>query len=61
MPSGLMCIECRFVKENEGILKILKAKTHIGQVREIVGGKSSSFTPPLFEYFSISHTSLEYK
>ena len=29
----------------------------MGQGREIVGGKSSSFTPPPFEYSSINHTS----
>ena len=28
---------------------------------EIVGGRSSSFTPPSFEYSSINHTSSEYK
>ena len=33
----------------------------MGQGREIVGGKSSSFTPPSFEYSSINHTSTEYK
>jgi len=49
------------VKENQGILARLKAETQMGQGREIVGGKSSSFTPPSFEYSSINHTSLEYK
>ena len=39
----------------------LKAETRIGQGREIVGGKFSSFTPPSFEYSSINHTSSEYK
>ena len=33
----------------------------MGQGRDIVGGKSSSFTPPSFEYSSINHTSSEYK
>ena len=33
----------------------------MGQGIEIVGGKSSSFTPPSFEYSSINHTSSEYK
>ena len=61
MPSGLTCIECRFVRENQGILAILRAENRMGQVREIVGGKSSSFTPPSFEYSSINHTSSEYK
>ena len=56
-----MCIECRFVRENQGILARLKAKTQMGQGIEILGGKSSSFTPPSFEYSSINHTSLEYK
>lgn len=56
MPSGLMCIECRFVRENQGILARLKAETRMGQGREIVADKSSSF-----EYSSINHTSLEYK
>ena len=31
------------------------------QGREIVGGRSSSFTPPSFKYSSINHTSSEYK
>jgi len=33
----------------------------MGQGREIVGGKSFSFTPPSFKYSSINHTSSEYK
>ena len=33
----------------------------MGQGRDIVGGKSSSLTPPSFEYSSINYTSLEYK
>ena len=33
----------------------------MGQGREIVGGKSSSFTPPSFKYSSINHTISEYK
>ena len=61
MPSGLVCIECKFVRENQGILARLKAETWMGQGREIVGGKSSWFTPPSFEYPSINHTSSEYK
>ena len=61
MPSGLMCIECRFVREKQGILARLRDDTQMGQGREIVGGKSSSFTPPSFRYSSINHTSLEYK
>ena len=61
MPSGLMCIKCRFVRESQGILARLKAKTQMGQGREIVGGISSSFTPSSFEYSSINHTSSEYK
>ena len=60
MPSGLMCIKCRSVRENQGILARLKAETQTGQGREIVGGKSSSFNPPSFEYSSINHTSSEY-
>lgn len=39
----------------------LKVETRMGQGRDIVGGKSSSFTPPSFEYSSINHTSSEYK
>ena len=61
MPSGLMCIECRFVRENQGLLAILRVEIQMGQGREILGGKSSSFTPPSFEYSSINHTSLKYK
>jgi len=61
MPSGLMCIECGFVRENQGILARLKDETRMGQGIEIVGGKPSSFTPPSFEYSSINHTSSEYK
>jgi len=61
MPSGLICIECKFVRENQGILARLRAETRMGQGREIVGGKSSSFTSPSFEYSSINHTSSEYK
>ena len=33
----------------------------MGQGRDIVGGKSSSFNPLSFEYSSINHTSSEYK
>ena len=33
----------------------------MGQGREVVGGKSSSFTPPSFKYSSINHTNSEYK
>ena len=33
----------------------------MGQGIEIVGGKSSSFTPPSFKYYSINHTSSKYK
>jgi len=61
MPIGLMCIECRFERENQGILAILKAKTRMEQGREIIRGKPSSFTPPSFKYSSINHTSSEYK
>jgi len=61
MPSGLMCIGCRFVRENKGILARLKAETWMVQGKDIVGGKSFSFTPPSFEYSSINHTSSEYK
>jgi len=61
MPSGLMCIECNFVRENQRILARLRSKTWMGQGREIVGGKSSSFTTPSFEYSSINHTSSNYK
>ena len=56
MPSGLMCIECRFVRENQGILARLRVETRMRQGIEIIGGKSSSF-----EYSSINHTSSEYK
>ena len=61
MPSGLICIECRFGRENQGILAILRFETRMGQEREIVGGKSSSFTPPPFEYSSINPTNSECK
>ena len=61
MPSGIICIECRFVRENKGILARLNVETLMGQGREIVGGKSSSFTPPSFKYSSINHTRSEYK
>lgn len=61
MPSELICIECRFGRENGGILVRLRFETRIGQGREIVGGKSSSFTPPPFEYSSINPTSSECK
>ena len=33
----------------------------MGQGREIVGGKSFSFTPPSFKYSPINHTSSEDK
>jgi len=49
------------VRENQEILGRLKVETRMGQGREIVGGKSSSFTPSSFEYSSINHTILEYK
>lgn len=39
----------------------LRDETQMGQGRDIVGSKSSSFTPPWFEYSSINHTSSEYK
>ena len=61
MPSGLMCIECGFLRENQGILVRLRAETQMRQGREVVGGKSSSFTPPSFKYSSINHTSSKYK
>lgn len=41
MPSGLICIKCRFERENRGILARLRFETQMGQGREIVGGKSS--------------------
>ena len=41
MPSELICIECRFGRENQGILVRLRFETQMGQGREIVGGKSS--------------------
>jgi len=56
MPSGLICIECRIEGENQGIFANTKVKTRMGQGRGIVGGKSSSFTYPPFEYSSIHHT-----
>jgi len=56
MPSGLICIECRVGREKQGILAILRFETRMGKGREIVGGKSSSFTPPPFKYSSINHT-----
>ncbi len=59
MPSGLICIVCRFGRENQVILARLWFETRMGQGREIVGGKCSSFTPPPFEYSSINHTSSE--
>ena len=59
MPSGLICIECTFGRENQGILERLRFETWMGQGREIVGGKSSSFTPPPFAYSSTNHTSSE--
>ena len=43
------------------ILARLKPETRLGQGREIVGGKSSSFSPPSFKYSSINHTISEYK
>ena len=61
MPSGLICIESRLERENRGILARLRFENIMGQRREIVGGKSSSFTHPSFEYSSINPTSLEYK
>jgi len=61
MASGLICIECGFGRENQGILARLRFETRMGQGREIVGGKSSSFTPPPFKYYSINHTSSECK
>ena len=61
MPSGLICIEWRFERENQGILARLRFETQMGQGREIVGGKYSSFTPPSIEYSSINHTISEYK
>ena len=33
----------------------------MGQGREIVGGKYSSFTPPSSKYSSINHTNIEHK
>ena len=48
MPSELICIECKFGRENQGILERIRFETRMGQGREIVGGKSSSFTPPPF-------------
>ena len=59
MPSGLICIKCRFGRENQGILVRLRFETQMGKGREIVGGKSSSFTPPPFEYSFINHTNSE--
>ena len=60
MPSGLIWIEWRFGRENQGILARLRFETQMGQERQILGGKSSSFTPPPpFEYSSINHTSSE--
>ena len=61
MPNGLICIECKFERKNRGILARLRFETQMGQGREIVGGKYSSFTPPSFEYSSINHTSSELK
>ncbi len=49
MPSGLICIECGFGRETQGILARLRFETRTGQGRDIVGGKSSSFNPPPFE------------
>ena len=61
MPSGLIYIEYRFERENQWILARLRLETWMGQGREILGGKSSSFTPPSFKYSSINHTSSKYK
>ena len=61
MLSELICIECRFGRENQGILARLRFETRMGQGRDVVGGKSSSFTLPAFGYSSINHTSSECK
>lgn len=61
MPSGLICIECRFGRENQGNLGRLRFQTRMGQGRDILGGKSSSSTPPPFKYSSINHTTSECK
>ena len=61
MPSGLICIECRFGTKNQEILASLRFETRMGQGREIVGGKSSSFTLPSFEYSFINHISSKSK
>ena len=56
-----MYIECRFVRENQGVLARLRAETQMRQGREILGCKSASFTPSPFEYSSINQTSSECK
>jgi len=61
MPSGLTRIECRFGRENQGILARIRFETRMEQGREIVGGKSFSFTRPPFKYSSINHTNLKCK
>ena len=61
MPSGLICIECRFGRENQGILERLRFENQMGQGRDILGDKSSSFTPSPFKYSSINHTNSECK
>jgi len=61
MLSVIICIECRFGRENQGILARLRFETQMGQRRDILGVKSSSFIPLPSEYSSINHTIFECK